>query len=86
MIEQRIPELSIEQLTNLHANAIRLAQSGTPAQQAEAERLLPIVGEEIENRRKARAASAAEQRARKTEAAAIARKAAKARKATEAAS
>jgi hypothetical protein len=72
-IDKRIPSLTDIELQNLHGNAIRAAQSGTPAQQVEAERLLPIIGAEVEVRAKARAA---EQAARR-EAAAAARKARK---------
>lgn len=47
-------ELTDKQLEALYGNAVRLAQSGTQEQRAEAERILPAAGEEIERRCKAR--------------------------------
>lgn len=44
-IDQRIPDLSDHELDRLHANAVRLAGSGTPLQRQHAERLLPLIGE-----------------------------------------
>ena len=55
-IEKRLSEYSDKELEDLHGNAIRLAQSGTAAQQADAERILPLVGAEVERRAKLRAA------------------------------
>lgn len=48
--ERRISELSDKELEDYYNNAVRLAQSGTPAQREEAERLLPILGEAIQVR------------------------------------
>ncbi len=56
MIDQRIPDLSDKELENLHANAVRLAQSGTPAQREQAESLLPLLGAALEGRKAARLA------------------------------
>ena len=42
-IDQRIPDLSDKELENLHANAVRLEQSGTQIQRQHAERLLPLL-------------------------------------------
>ena len=56
-IEQRLPELSDKELENLHGNAVRLAQSGSPAQRRQAEALLPLIGAELESRSAARSAA-----------------------------
>ena len=56
-IEQRLPELSDKELENLHGNAVRLAQSGSPAQRRQVETLLPLVGAELESRSVARSAT-----------------------------
>lgn len=48
-IDQRIPDLSDKDLENLHANAVRLAQSGTQGQREQAEALLPLLGAEMEH-------------------------------------
>lgn len=53
-IDQRIPDLSDKELESLHANAVRLAQSGTAAQREHAEELLPLLGAALEERRAAR--------------------------------
>lgn len=53
-IDQRIPDLSDKELESLHANAVRLAQSGTERQQRQAENLLPMIGDQMETRRAAR--------------------------------
>jgi len=57
-IEDRIPELSDQHLVTLLANARRLSLSSVGRRQEEAERLVPVVQEEIA-RRKARAPTAA---------------------------
>lgn len=57
-MDQRIPDLSDHELETLHANAIRLAQSGTPKQKQQADSLLPLLGEAVEQRRVARAEAA----------------------------
>lgn len=41
-IDQRVPDLSGKELEGLHANAVRLAQSGTPVRPHQAEALLPL--------------------------------------------
>jgi hypothetical protein len=64
-IEHRLPELSDKELEALHANAVRLAQSGTAAQRDAAEGLLPHIGGEME-RRAAASASARSQKRRET--------------------
>lgn len=61
-IDQRIPDLSDKELEQLHANAVRLAQSGTPAQRQQAEQLLPLLGTALDERRAARAAVSSEKR------------------------
>jgi hypothetical protein len=53
-IDQRIPDLSDKELERLHANAVRLAQSGSDAQRQQAEKLLPLLGVTMEERRAAR--------------------------------
>jgi len=62
-IDQRIPDLSDQELENLHANAVRLAQSGTVRQRRQAETLLPLIGAEAEKRRASRAKAHAAQKA-----------------------
>jgi len=69
MIDQRIPAYSDAELANLHVNALRLSQSGTDAQKAEAERLLPIINAEVEKRRLARLQRMAQARVQRREAA-----------------
>jgi hypothetical protein len=65
-LDQRIPTLTDPELSNLHDNAVRLARSGAPAQKTEAERLLPLIGAEVDARARARSdALAAARRARK---------------------
>ena len=50
-LEERVPDLSDKELERLYANAIRLAQSGTDRQRVDAERLLPLIGATLEERR-----------------------------------
>lgn len=54
-MDQRLPDLSEKELESLHANAVRLSQSGTEKQRRQAESLLPLIGEAMEARRAARA-------------------------------
>ncbi|HYD74324.1 MAG TPA: hypothetical protein VEF55_14400 [Candidatus Binatia bacterium] len=54
-MDQRLPDLSDKQLESLHANAVRLSQSGSTLQRRQAEDLLPLIGVQIETRRTARA-------------------------------
>lgn len=53
----KLPALADDELANLLANAERLVQSGTPAQQAAAAALLPAIQDEIGSRKAAKAAS-----------------------------
>jgi hypothetical protein len=69
---QRIPALSDKELESLHANAVRLAQSGTPTQRLQAESMLPQIGSEMEQRRAARAEASAEARRSSTQRRAVA--------------
>lgn len=61
-IDARIPEMTDKELDNLQANAQRLAQSGSPAQKAEAARLLPIIEAASQTRRAANAVATAEKK------------------------
>lgn len=61
-MDQRIPDLSDSQLESLHANAVRLAQSGAESQRRQAESLLPLIGAELERRRKTKALASKERR------------------------
>ena len=49
-IESRLTDLTDKELENLYGNAVRLAQSGTGAQKAAAEGLLPHISEEVARR------------------------------------
>jgi hypothetical protein len=73
-IDTRIPEFTDKELENLHDNAVRLAQSGKPAQKAEAERLLPLIAVELEVRVKAKAVDAADRKIKRRDATAATRK------------
>jgi hypothetical protein len=48
-----LSSMSDMELEHLHGNAIRLSQSGTPQQRAQAEQLLPGIGKEIARCRRA---------------------------------
>ncbi len=61
-LEARIPEMTEKELENLQANAERLVKSGSAKQQAEAERLLPLIAEAMANRKVARTAELAEKK------------------------
>lgn len=61
-MDQRIPDLSDSQLESLHANAVRLAQSGAESQRQQAESLLPLIGAELERRRRAKEVAGKERR------------------------
>jgi hypothetical protein len=84
-IDDRIPQMSEPELANLQANANRLAASGTAAQKAEAQRILPLVTSALEASRVAKTAAQQKALSDRREAMALARKkkseAAKARKA-----
>ena len=55
-IDQRIPDLSDKELDTLHANAVRLAESGSVQQRQQADSLLPLIGAELDARSQAKAA------------------------------
>jgi|GEM_PF-3164446 len=78
-IDQRIPDLSDKELERLHANAIRLKDSGSAKQREQAESLLPLLGVALEERRVARTAAQAETRRAAVEKRASAKKTAKAK-------
>lgn len=84
-IDDRIPQMSEPELSNLQANATRLIASGNAAQKAEAERILPLVKTALEASRAAKSAAQQKAASDRREAMATARKkksdAAKARKA-----
>jgi hypothetical protein len=61
-IDDRIPEMTDKELDNLRENAERLAQSGSPAQKAEAARLLPIIEIAAQARKVTNAAASAEKK------------------------
>jgi hypothetical protein len=67
-IEDRIPDLSDKELESLHANAVRLAESGTQQQRQQAETLLPLLGAALEERRQTRVAAQTEKRGAKRKA------------------
>ena len=67
-MDQRIPDLSDKELESLHANALRLLDSGTDKQRQQAESLLPLIADQMETRRAARVktqAAAKEESSRK---------------------
>jgi hypothetical protein len=51
VIDERIPGYSDKELGSLHENVQRLAQSGSTAQRAEAERLMPLIVAELAARK-----------------------------------
>jgi hypothetical protein len=61
-IIDRIPELSDKELESLHANAVRLKDSGSVLQRQQAEELLAPLGAALEERRLARIAAQVETR------------------------
>lgn len=61
-LEARIPEMTEKELENLQANAERLVKSGSAKQQAEAERLLPMIAEAMAAKKVARTAELAEKK------------------------
>jgi hypothetical protein len=54
LIDGRVAEMSDKELENLHANAVRLSQSGSNKQKEDAERLLPLIGSVLEERKQVR--------------------------------
>jgi hypothetical protein len=79
-IDQRIPDLSDAELENLHANAVRLMDSGSPKQREQAESLLPLLTSAIAERRAAKTAAQQETKRVNAEKRSTAAKAAKAAK------
>jgi hypothetical protein len=61
-IADRIPEMSEKELENLHANALRLQETGSAIQRQQALELLPLLGAALEERRLARVAAQTETR------------------------
>ena len=50
-IDERIPSLTDQELANLQSNALRLADSGSAKQKADADRLMPLIQAELAERR-----------------------------------
>ncbi len=50
-IDERIAGFSDKELASLHDNVQRLAQTGSTAQRAEAERLMPLIVAELAERK-----------------------------------
>jgi hypothetical protein len=50
----RLPGLADAELSNLHANAVRLGETGSAAQRASAEKLLPALEAELVGRKAAK--------------------------------
>ena len=50
-IDERIPGFSDKELGSFHDNVRRLAQTGSTAQRAEAERLMPLIDAELAERK-----------------------------------
>jgi hypothetical protein len=48
---ERLPSLTSEDLASLRSNAERLGRTGTPRQQEEADRLLPLIEAEVKGRK-----------------------------------
>ncbi len=62
-IEALIPGMSEDELENLQVNATRIAKGASSKQQAEAERLLPIIAEALVVRRGVDSVASAEKKA-----------------------
>jgi len=77
-IADRIPEMNEKELESLHANAVRLKESGSAIQRQQAEELLPLLGAALEERRRERVAAQVETRRVNIEKRATAKKKAKA--------
>jgi hypothetical protein len=73
-IDDRIPQMSETELSNLQANATRLSASGTAAQKAEAERILPMIKTALEAAKATKLATQQKTMADRREAMAAARK------------
>jgi hypothetical protein len=50
-IAEKLPSMTDKDLASLRTNAQRLGQSGTPQQQQEATRLLPLIDAELDGRK-----------------------------------
>jgi hypothetical protein len=61
-IDERIPALTDKELAQLQGNAVRLSQSGTAKQKADADRLMPLIDAELAGRRARAPAKAAAKR------------------------
>lgn len=61
-IADRIPELSEKELESFLANAVRLKETGSAAQQRQAEELLPLLSAALEERKATRVATQVETR------------------------
>ncbi len=77
-IGERIPGLSDKELEAFHANAVRLAASGSVKQREQAETLLPLLGAALQERAAANAVALTQQRLDAAERRAQTRAAAKA--------
>jgi hypothetical protein len=72
-IEDRFSEMTDKELQNLHDNAVRLAAGPASKRQAEAERLLPLVAQAMEDRQKTRQSELADRKAARVQVLADAR-------------
>jgi hypothetical protein len=61
-IETKIPAMTDQEVATLYANAERISKGAASKQQAEAERLLPIIAEALDERRKLRAVELADKK------------------------
>jgi hypothetical protein len=61
-IDERIPAMSEKELENLRANAERIIKSGGAKQQADAERVLPLIADALAAHKVARTAELAEKK------------------------
>ncbi len=61
-IEDKIPAMTVSELENLQDNALRISKGAASKQQAEAERLLPIIAEALVVQRKQRLVDIAEKK------------------------
>ena len=57
-LRERVPQLDDKALATLHANAVRLKDSGNARQRASAEDLLPVIEGELATRREKKRAEA----------------------------
>lgn len=59
---EKLPGMADDALRNLHANALRLGEAGSPQQRASAKELLPAIEAELAARKAARQERLAESR------------------------